>query len=68
MNRLQPIHCLVGIIAAVVLIVVLGPSADTVVLVAVALACPLVMLLMMRRMEARDAERPKDDRPVSPSR
>jgi hypothetical protein len=43
-------HCLVGIAAAVGLLVVFGVQAGTLVYLAAVLACPLMMVLMMRGM------------------
>lgn len=43
-------HCLVGVAAAVGLLFVLGVQAGTLVYLAAVLACPLMMVLMMRGM------------------
>lgn len=43
-------HCLVGVAVAALLLVALGVQASTLGIIAVALACPLMMLVMMRTM------------------
>ena len=43
-------HCLVGVVAAVGLLVVFGVKAGTLVYLAAVLACPLMMVFMMRGM------------------
>jgi choline-glycine betaine transporter len=67
MKNLHYGHCIIGVLVALVLLVALGVSASTLGIVAVALACPVMMLVMMRTMMSdratapRDAERPVDD-------
>jgi hypothetical protein len=43
-------HCLVGLAAAIGLLIVFGVQAGTFVYLVVALACPLMMVFMMRGM------------------
>lgn len=43
-------HCLVGVVAALALLVAFGVEAGTLVYLALVLACPLMMLFMMRGM------------------
>lgn len=50
MRHLTLGNCLIGVAVAAVLLVAFGVSADTLVVSAVALACPLMMVLMMRGM------------------
>ena len=50
MKNLHYGHCLIGVAAAVVLLVALGVKASTLGILAVALVCPLMMFLMMRTM------------------
>jgi ATP/ADP translocase len=50
MKNLHYGHCLIGVAVAVVLLVALGVKASTVGILAVALACPLMMFVMMRTM------------------
>lgn len=50
MKNLHYGHCLIGVAVAVVLLVVLGVKASTLGLLAVVLACPLLMFVMMRMM------------------
>lgn len=50
MKNLHLGHCLIGIAAAVVLLLAFGVSAGSLGFVAIALACPLMMLVMMRTM------------------
>lgn len=65
MKNLHYGHCLIGVAAAVVLLVVLGVKASTLGIVAVALACPLMMLVMMRTMMGdQSSSSHHDDHPV----
>jgi choline-glycine betaine transporter len=65
MKNLHYGHCIVGVALAAVLLVALGVSASTIGIVAVALACPLMMLVMMRTMmRDQSGDRDRDDRPV----
>ena len=50
MKRNHRTHCLVGIGAAVALFLAFGVQAGALVYLAVALACPLMMVLVMRGM------------------
>jgi choline-glycine betaine transporter len=50
MKNLHYGHCLIGVGLAVVLLVALGVQASTLGVLAVALACPLMMLVMMKSM------------------
>ena len=50
MKNLHYGHCLVGVAVAALLLVAFGVQASTLGIVAVALACPLMMLVMMRTM------------------
>lgn len=50
MKNLHYGHCLIGIAAAVILLVVLGVQVSTLGFLAVVLACPLLMFVMMRMM------------------
>lgn len=61
MKHLHYSHCLVGVGIAVVLLVALGVSASTLGFLAVVLACPLMMLVMMRTMGDAHASSPHDD-------
>jgi hypothetical protein len=68
MKNLHYGHCTVGVVIAGVVLVAAGVSASSLVLVAAALACPLMMVLMMRAMmgghAARPADRAGDDEPA----
>lgn len=55
-------HCLVGVALGAVLLVALGVSAGTLGFLAVALACPLMMLAMMRTMGDGHPHPPRDGR------
>lgn len=48
MRRDHFTYCLIGVAAGAILLVVGGVRADTLAVLAVALACPLMMLLMNR--------------------
>lgn len=65
MKNLHYGHCLIGVALAVVLLVVLGVKASTLGVLAVALACPLMMFVMMRTMMGdQSSSSPRDDHPV----
>ena len=50
MLRKHPTHCLIGVAAAVVVLLAFGVQANTLFFLAAALACPLMMVFMMRGM------------------
>jgi len=50
MKNLQYGHCLIGVAVAVVLLVALGVKASTLGFLAIVLACPLMMFVMMKMM------------------
>jgi choline-glycine betaine transporter len=50
MRNLRYGHCIVGVALAAVLLVALGVSVGTLTVLAVALACPLMMIVMMKMM------------------
>ena len=50
MKNLHYGHCIIGVAVAAVLLVALGVKASTLGILAVALACPLMMFVMMRTM------------------
>lgn len=61
---MKPIHyvqCLVGVAIAAVLLLALGVSSSTLGFLAVALACPLMMVIMMRAMVAGHTNHPRDE-------
>jgi hypothetical protein len=60
MKHLHYRHCLVGVAIAAVLLVALDVSASTLGLLAVVLACPLMMFVMMRTMGDSHASAPPD--------
>ena len=65
MKNLHYGHCLIGFAVAVVLLVALGVKASTVGFLAVVLACPLMMFVMMKMMMGhQSASSHNDDRPV----
>ena len=65
MKNLHYGHCLIGVAVAVVLLVALGVKASTLGILAVALACPLMMFVMMRTMMGdQSASSHHDDHPV----
>jgi hypothetical protein len=53
--------CIVGIALAAALLIALGVSASTLGIAAVALACPLMMLMMMRTMLGGQPSTRSDD-------
>jgi hypothetical protein len=66
MKNLHFGHCIVGVVLAGIVLVALGVSASTLGIFAVALACPLMMVVMMRTMmgSGRSDPRDRDDRPA----
>jgi hypothetical protein len=69
MKNLHYGHCLIGVAAAVVLLVALGVKASTLGILAVALACPLMMFVMMRTMMGdQSGSAHHDDQPVDHDR
>ena len=69
MKNLHYGPCLIGVAVAVVVLVILGVEPGTLGILAVALACPLLMLVMMRTMMGdRSASSHHDDHPVDHDR
>ena len=67
MKNLHYGHCLVGVAVAAVLLVAVGVKASTLGIVAVALACPLMMFVMMRTMMGdQSSSSHHDDDPDQP--
>ena len=65
MRNLHYGHCLIGLAVAVVLLVALGVKASTLGILAVALACPLMMFVMMKTMMGdQSGSSHHDDHPV----
>lgn len=69
MKNLKNLHygyCLLGIAAAVVLLVAVGVQASTLGFLGVVLVCPLMMLLMMKMMmgDRSGSSSRSDDQPV----
>jgi hypothetical protein len=65
MKNLHYGHCLIGVAVAVVLLVALGVKASTLGILAVALACPLMMFVMMKTMMGdQSSSSHHDDHPV----
>ena len=65
MKKLHYGHCLVGVAAAAVLLLVLGVQVSTLGFLAVVLACPLMMFVMMRTMMGdQSSSSGHDDHPV----
>jgi choline-glycine betaine transporter len=65
MKKLHYGHCLIGVAVAVVLLVAVGVKASTLGILAVVLACPLMMFVMMKMMMGDQSEPSHhDDRPV----
>ena len=54
MKNLHYGHCLIGLAAAAIVVLVVDVEASTLGILAVALACPLMMLVMMRTMARHD--------------
>jgi len=61
MKHLHYSHCLVGVGIGIVLLVALGVSASTLAFLAVVLACPLMMFVMMRTMGDSHASANRDE-------
>ena len=61
MHGMSFTHCLVGIVVAGVLLASFGVGLGTLMAAGAALACPLMMVLMMRTMHhgSGDHERPR---------
>lgn len=65
MKNLHYGHCLIGVALAAVLLVAVGVKVSTLGILAVALACPLMMFVMMKTMMGdRSGSSHHDDRPV----
>lgn len=65
MKNLHYGHCIIGVALALVLLIALGVSASTLGILAVALVCPLMMLVMMRTMMGSETgTHDRDDHPV----
>jgi hypothetical protein len=64
MRNLHYGHCLIGLAVALVLLVALGVKASTLGILAVALACPLMMFVMMRTMMGDRSSSHHDGHPV----
>ena len=64
MKNLHYGHCVIGVTVAVVLLVAVGVKASTLGVLAVALACPLMMFVMIRTMMGDRSSSHHDDHPV----
>lgn len=65
MKKLPYGRCLIGVAVAAALLVVLGVKASTLGFLAVVLACPLMMFVMMRTMMGdQSSSSHHDDHPV----
>lgn len=65
MKNLHYGHCLIGVVAGAILLIALGVKASTLGILAVVLACPLMMFVMMKMMMGdRSASSGSDDDPV----
>ena len=68
MKNLHYGHCVVGVVFAAIVLGALGVSTGTLVVFAAALACPLMMVVMMRTMmgghTGRPVDRAGDDEPA----
>jgi hypothetical protein len=65
MKNLHYGHCIVAVALAAVLLIALGVSASTLGYIAVLLACPLMMFVMMRLMVgSQPGSHQRDDRPI----
>jgi hypothetical protein len=62
MNNLHFGHCLVGLALAAVVLIALGVSGGTLVVLGAALACPLMMIVMVRSMMGGQAEHTDQER------
>jgi len=61
MKNLHYGHCLIGVALAVVLLIALGVKASTLGILAVAVACPLMMFVMMKTMMGDQSSSSHDD-------
>lgn len=69
MKNLHYGPCLVGVAVALAVMVSLGVKASTLGILAIALACPLMMLVMMKAMTGdQSASSRHDDHPVDVTR
>lgn len=69
MKNLHYGHCIVGAALTAILLIALGVSASTLGILAVALACPLMMFVMMHVMMGNQpATHEPDDHPVNHNR
>ena len=69
MKNLHYGHCIIGVALAAVLLFALGVSASTLGILAVGLACPLMMLVMMRTMMGNQTDtHHRDEHPVDHER
>ena len=68
MKNLHYGHCLAGLALAAVVLVALGTSASTLAVLAAALACPLMMIVMMRSMAGGHRGAGTGDEPVEQHR
>jgi Protein of unknown function (DUF2933) len=50
MKNLHAGHCIVGVALAAVILIAFGASTSTLLFLGVALACPLMMIVMMKMM------------------
>jgi hypothetical protein len=65
MKHLHYSHCLIGVAAALVLLAALGVKASTIGFLAVVLACPLMMFVMMKMMMGdQSPSSHHDDHPI----
>jgi choline-glycine betaine transporter len=65
MKNLHYGHCIVAVALAAVLLIALGVSASTLGYVAILLACPLMMFVMMRMMMgSQPGSHQRDDQPI----
>lgn len=68
MKNLHYGHCIIGVALAVIVLIALGVSAGSLGFLAVVLACPLMMFVMMRTMMrdskagSADHDQPADHR------
>lgn len=64
MKNLHYGHCLIGVVLAVALLFALGVKASTLALLALVVACPLMMFVMMKMMMMGDQtpSTPTEDR------
>jgi hypothetical protein len=65
MKNLHYGHCIVAVALAAVLLIALGVSASTLGYIALLLACPLMMFVMMRlMMGSQPGSHQRDDQPI----